>query len=154
MHQLLICLMVALGGFMLQPAEAAWAVGTSEDTSDEAEGEETALTEARGAIASENYAAAVPMLVRLVDAHPDWADAWNLLGFSYRKLGQYDQAGAAYDRALALNPDHRGALEYQGELFLKIGQPEKARANLDRLKALCGDCEEAGDLAEALAAAS
>ena len=75
----------------------------------------------------------------------------NMLGFSHRKSGRIDVGVGYYEEALALNPDHRGALEYQGELFLKIGQPEKARANLDRLKALCGDCEEAGDLAEALA---
>jgi hypothetical protein len=52
-----------------------------------------------------------------------------------------------------VNPDHIGALEYQGELFVMTGQLDRAKANLDRLNNLCGNCEEAEDLAKALAKA-
>jgi len=57
-----------------------------------------------------------------------------------------------YERALWLDPDHRGALEYQGELFLLLGDVDKAEANLAHLEKVCpDDCEEAEELAEAIA---
>jgi len=102
---------------------------------------------------SGDYATALPMLAALTRAQPDSANAWNLYGFTNRKLGHFDEAAAAYDTALRLNPEHRGALEYQGELFLQTGQPDKARANAARLQELCGSCEEYEDLAAALKAA-
>lgn len=106
--------------------------------------------EAKALIDGENFPAALPILLALTAEEPQNADAWNLLGFTQRKLGNFDEAATAYDTALTLNPDHLGALEYQGELFLETGQPDPARANLHRLKTLCGTCEEAEDLAQAL----
>ena len=64
-----------------------------------------------------------------------------------------EESDAAYLKVLAINPDHLGALEYQGELFIATGRVDQAKANLDRLKTLCGSCEEAEDLENALKAA-
>lgn len=83
----------------------------------------------------------------------DWynADAWNLMGFSQRKLGNYKKSGKAYARALKFNPEHKGALEYQGELFIKLGEIDKARANQKKLTELCpSGCEQLDDLNAAL----
>lgn len=111
----------------------------------------TPLDQARGAVRERRYDVALRRLTRIVTNEPQNADAWNLLGFTYRALGQLDQASAAYLQALAIDPNHLGALEYQGELFITQGNLAAARDNLDRLNGLCGDCEEAQDLAEALA---
>lgn len=106
---------------------------------------------AETAILGGDFAAALPILTALTRDEPRNADAWNLLGFAARKTGQMKLAARAYARALAINPDHLGALEYQGELFLDLQKPDQAKANLARLRSLCGTCEEAEDLAQALA---
>ena len=78
------------------------------------------------------------------------ADAWSMLGFAERKLGNLDASDLAYRRALALEPDHLEALEYQGELFLMTEREEEALQNLSRLRALCPDgCEPLAELEEA-----
>ena len=88
----------------------------------------------------------------MVADNPKNADGYNLLGYSSRWLGKYDEAFAAYDKALALDPKHKGALEYSGVAYLKVNQKEKAEAQLARLKAICTSCEETTDLAKAIAA--
>jgi tetratricopeptide (TPR) repeat protein len=47
-------------------------------------------------------------------------EAWNYVGYTNRKLGEYDIALAAYERALALHPGYPEALEYRGEAFLAL----------------------------------
>ena len=90
-----------------------------------------------------------------------WRDnAHNLMGFAYRKLGDYPAALEAYDKALTLNPYNRGALEYLGEAYLELDRPHDARATLDRLAEACrllahggvdplAKCDEWQELSEA-----
>ena len=109
------------------------------------------LADARADISAKNWKKAIADLTAIVKANPSSADAYNLLGYSYRNSGNYDRAGQAYTKALKLNPKHTGALEYQGVLFIKLGQKDKAQANLDKIKAICGTtCEEYTDLAKAI----
>jgi Flp pilus assembly protein TadD len=109
------------------------------------------LADARADISAKDWTKAIKDLTAIVKANPSSADAYNLLGYSYRNAGNYDRAGQAYAKALKLNPKHTGALEYQGVLFIKLGQTDKAKANLDKIKAICGTtCEEYTDLAKAL----
>ncbi|MGY6040122.1 tetratricopeptide repeat protein [Aeromonas sp. AE23HZ002T15] len=81
------------------------------------------------------------------------ADVWNWSGYVARKSGRLAQAFPYYDKALAIDPKHRGAHEYLGEAYLQNGEREKARQQLQILQGLCGQCEEAQDLAAALKAA-
>jgi tetratricopeptide (TPR) repeat protein len=55
-------------------------------------------------------------------AAPNVAESWNALGFAQRRLGDYDAALAAYDRALALRPGFPEALEYRGEAYLGLNR--------------------------------
>ena len=57
-------------------------------------------------------------------------EAWNLVGFSARKLGDYDMAFKAYDKCLAVKPDYAPAREYLGEAWLEKGDGKKAREQL------------------------
>ena len=107
----------------------------------------------RAAIEVKQWKRASDHLRKAVERDAKNADAWNLLGFTQRKLGEFDAAGVAYDTALTINPAHLGALEYQGELFLQTGAVDRAKDNLETLRGLCGDCEEFGDLQAALKAA-
>ncbi len=67
-----------------------------------------------------------------------WQDnAHNLMGFAYRKLGDYPAALDAYGKALTLNPYTRGALEYLGEAYLELDRPDDAKATLERLADAC-----------------
>jgi Flp pilus assembly protein TadD len=105
------------------------------------------------AVLAGDYARAVTLLGRAVQSDPKNADAWNYLGFSYRNLKRFDEAMAAYQKALALDPHHRGAHEYLGELYLQMGQVARAREVLDRLGRLCpSGCKEHDDLSKAIAA--
>lgn len=81
------------------------------------------------------------------------ADAYNLLGYTYRQLGKYPESFAAYDQALTLNPNHKGALNYEGIAYVLTHQMEKAQANLAKLRALCANCDETTTLAKAIAEA-
>jgi len=83
---------------------------------------------------------------------PQDADVVNLLGFSYRMLGQYPQAFIYYDKALAIDPAHKGALEYEGEAYLETNQLPKAMNNLATLKRACGSagCAEIAQLESAI----
>ena len=71
--------------------------------------------------------------------HENNADYWNLIGFSSRKIGKFDEAHEAYARALSINPKHIGATEYLGELYVQTGERAKAEAQLEKLKELCAE---------------
>jgi len=139
--------LMALSTFLAVPALAA---GTSDGSSATAA---ASYAEAKAMVDEGNFVAALPNLIALTKADAKNADAWNLLGFTYRKLGQLDDSNTAYLTVLSINPDHLGALEYQGELFITTGKLEEAKANLAKLHALCGTCEQAQDLEAALKAA-
>jgi tetratricopeptide (TPR) repeat protein len=57
-----------------------------------------------------------------VGAAPDMKEGWNMLGYTSRKLGNYEESLQAYDKALALVPDYPEAIEYRAELFLLTGR--------------------------------
>ena len=65
------------------------------------------------------------------------ADVLNLIGYSNRKLQNYDAALDYYQRALAIKPKHKGANEYLGQLYVETGQIDKAK---ERLAVLDGAC--------------
>jgi TolA-binding protein len=109
------------------------------------------LDAANADIKAERWKSAIEKLKAIIAAEPNNADAYNLLGFSYRHSGDTKRAMTAYVRALKINPKHVGALEYQGELFMQLGETDKAKANLDKIKGICGTtCEEYEDLQKAI----
>lgn len=63
-----------------------------------------------------------------VDARSDMYQAWNYLGFTQRKLGDYDKAIAAYDEALKFNPAYGEAIEYRAEAYLALGRLDDAKS--------------------------
>lgn len=133
-------------------AAPVMAAGTS-DGSSAASPTVSAYDEAKAMVDEGNFAAALPKLMTITKEDPKNADAWNLLGFTYRKLGQLSDSDKAYLTVLKINPNHLGALEYQGELFITTGKLDQAKANLSKLQGLCGKCEQAEDLEKALKAA-
>ncbi len=99
------------------------------------------------------YEGAIPLLERVVAADKENADAFNLLGYSHRQLGNTDVALGHYETALKLQPRHRGANEYLGELYLALGDLEKAEERLAVLDGACFfGCKEYTELKNAIAA--
>ena len=107
------------------------------------------------AFAEDDWQGVIDNMRRVVERRPWHDEAHTLLGFAWRKLGDYDRSLAAYDKALELNPHNRGALEYLGEAYLELDRPDQARAMLERLETACrrargeewrADCEEWDDL--------
>ena len=54
-------------------------------------------------------------------------EAWNYVGYTNRKLGNYDAALTAYEQALTLKPGFPDALEYRGEAFLGLNRISDAQ---------------------------
>ena len=130
-------------------AGAALAADTSPATMESAKPDDFSI--GKKAIAAKNWKLAAESFKKVVADNPKNADGYNLLGYSSRWLGKYDEAFAAYDKALALEPKHKGALEYSGVAYLKVNQKDKAEAQLAKLQAICTSCEETTDLAKAIA---
>jgi tetratricopeptide (TPR) repeat protein len=95
------------------------------------------LDEVQKLVMDGKFDVALPKLALLDQAHPDNADIKNMIGYSYRKLGQYDTALGYYLQALQINPNHAGALEYLGELYVETGDADRAAQMLARLDSLC-----------------
>ena len=96
-----------------------------------------------------DYAAAIDQLKAL--HHDDRADVANLIGYSYRKLGNYQSSQVWYERALKADPNHVRTWQYYGLWQIEQGNREQAQYHLTRIGALCGtDCTEYKSLAAAL----
>jgi len=96
-----------------------------------------------------DYAAAIDELKAL--GHDDYANVANLLGYSYRKLGDYKSSQVWYERALKSDPDHVLTWNYYGLWQIEQGNREQAEYHLRRIGEICGtDCTEYRTLAAAL----
>jgi tetratricopeptide (TPR) repeat protein len=97
-----------------------------------------------------DYAAAIAQLGSL--GHDDSAAVANLIGYSYRKLGDYKLSQVWYERALKADPDHVKTWQYYGLWQVEQGNRDQAQYHLSRIAQLVGtDSEEYRSLAEALA---
>jgi tetratricopeptide (TPR) repeat protein len=96
-----------------------------------------------------DFATAIEQLKAL--GHDDRADVANLIGYSYRKLGDYKLSQVYYERALAADPDHVRTWQYYGLWQLEQGNREQAQYHLNRISMLVGtDSPEYRSLAEAI----
>ena len=135
---------------LLLASPSLWAA----DTTPSAPPPPDELRQARALIEKKDWSGAAETLATFTRANPSSADGFNLLGYSYRHLQRYDEALAAYGKALSLDPNHRGAHEYIGIAYIQLGQLDKAKKHLDALDRLCTfSCEEYRDLKKAYEAA-
>jgi tetratricopeptide (TPR) repeat protein len=96
-----------------------------------------------------DYAAAIEQLKSL--GHDDHPNLANLIGYSYRKLGDYKLSQVWYERALKADPNHVLTWQYYGLWQIEQGNRDQAQYHLSRIAAICGtDCEEYRSLAAAL----
>src|SRR6202011_3752509 len=96
-----------------------------------------------------DYTAAIGQLKAL--GHDDNAAVANLIGYSYRKLGDYKVSQIWYERALKADPNHVKTWQYYGLWQVEQGNRDQAQYHLSRIAALAGtNSEEYRSLAAAL----
>ena len=94
--------------------------------------------------AKKRYAKAQKLLLKSNLKKPNKADTLNYLGFTTRKLGDFENGEKYYLQGLAINPYHIGINEYLGELYVATKRHNLA---VERLEVLNGcDCKEYDDL--------
>ena len=81
---------------------------------------------------------------------PDMYQAYNGMGFAYRKTGDYTTALTMYDKALALKPGFPDAIEYRGEAYLGLNRVDDAKQAY--LEILAADRKQADALMTAMKA--
>jgi tetratricopeptide (TPR) repeat protein len=97
-----------------------------------------------------DYASAIEQLKAL--GHDDSAAVANLIGYSYRKLGDYKVSQLWYERALKADPNHVKTWQYYGLWQVEQGNRDQAQYHLSRIAAISGTAsEEYKSLADALA---
>jgi tetratricopeptide (TPR) repeat protein len=98
----------------------------------------------------EEFDKALQDFKKAAELNPKMPQAYNGMGYSYRKLGDYNKALENYDRALELNPKFPDALEYRGEAYLGLNRLDDARQAYMTLFAM--DRKQADALMQAMTA--
>ena len=90
--------------------------------------------------ANKSYEKARKFLKISNDKKPNNADTLNYLGFTTRKLGDFENGEKYYLQGLAIDPNHKGINEYLGELYVATKRHNLAVERLEVLKGC--NCEE------------
>ena len=80
------------------------------------------------------YAQAFKKLEKAYKTDKKNPDILNYMGFTTRKVGNFDQAEKFYLEGLSIKPDHNGINEYLGELYVTTNRTDLAKERLEVLK--------------------
>jgi len=94
------------------------------------------------------YERSIDRAGRAIEFDKKYHEAWNLQGFAWRQLGNFEKSVAAYEQCLNIAPDYAPAREYYGQTLLAKGDRAGAQVQLVWLQRLKAD-----DLAKQLEAA-
>ena len=94
--------------------------------------------------AQTKYEKALKLLVKANKKKPNDPDTLNYLGFTSRKLGDFENGEKYYLQGLAIEPKHIGINEYLGELYVATNRHNLAVERLEVLKGC--NCEEYDEL--------
>ena len=84
--------------------------------------------------ANKRYVKAQKLLIKSNDKKPNDAATLNYLGFTTRKLGDFESGEKYYLQGLAIDPKHKGINEYLGELYVATKRHNLAIERLEVLK--------------------
>ena len=96
--------------------------------------------------AKKKYEKAQKLLLQSNKKFPNKPNTLNYLGFTTRKLGDYENGEKYYLQGLQIDPNHKGINEYLGELYVVTNRINLAKERLDVLKNC--NCEEYAELKE------
>ena len=94
--------------------------------------------------ANKKYEKAQKLLIKSNKKTPGKADTLNYLGFTTRKLGDYENGEKYYLMGLEIDPNHKGINEYLGELYVTTNRLDLAKERLKVLESC--NCEEYAEL--------
>ena len=151
-----ITALIAASAFGLAVAMPAFAVDSPSPTPDKSKAETSAPKKKKAPKKKseqqfiDGYKSAHAMIYRQHDyvagidklkslGHDDNADVANLIGYSSRKLGRYEDSKIWYERALAADPAHTVTWSYYGMWHAEQGNLLKAREFLAKVETLCGN---------------
>ena len=96
--------------------------------------------------AKKRYAKAQKLLLKSNKEKPLQADTLNYLGFTTRKLGDFENGEKYYLLGLEIDPNHVGINGYLGELYVVTNKIDLAKERLKVLESC--NCEEYTELKE------
>ena len=96
--------------------------------------------------AQTRYEKALKFLIKSNKKIPNKPDTLNYLGFTTRKLGDFENGEKYYLEGLAIDPNHIGINEYLGELYVSTNRIDLAKSRL-KVLASC-NCKEYNELKE------
>ena len=96
--------------------------------------------------AKKRYKKAQKLLLKSNKEKPLQADTLNYLGFTTRKLGDFENGEKYYLLGLEIDPNHVGINEYLGELYVVTNRLDLAKERLKVLESC--NCEEYSELKE------
>jgi len=76
----------------------------------------------------QEYEKAIDEYRRATEVAPDFAPAYNLLGYANRTLGRYDEAEKAFKKYIQLIPDDPNPYDSYAELLMKMGRFDESIA--------------------------
>ena len=77
--------------------------------------------------ARSEYEKALKDFKRAAEIMPELFQAYNGMGFAYRKTGDYPKALEMYDKAIQMAPGFPDAIEYRGEAYLGLNRLDDAK---------------------------
>jgi tetratricopeptide (TPR) repeat protein len=89
---------------------------------EQAKDQQKDLSKAKG-----EYEKSLKDFKRAAELAPNLYQAYNGMGFSYRKTGDYAKALEMYEKALQLQPGFPDAIEYRGEAYLGLNRIDDAK---------------------------
>ena len=99
--------------------------------------------------ANKRYMKALKLLIKSNKSKPNKADTLNYLGFTTRKLGDFEGGEKYYLQGLAIEPNHIGINEYLGELYVATNRIDLANERLKILESC--NCKEYDSLKQIIA---
>ena len=99
--------------------------------------------------ANKRYMKALKLLIKSNKSKPNKADTLNYLGFTTRKLGDFETGEKYYLQGLSIEPNHIGINEYLGELYVATNRIELANERLKILESC--NCIEYDSLKQIIA---
>ena len=94
--------------------------------------------------ANKKYEKAQKLLIKSNKKKPNQPDTLNYLGFTTRKLGDFENGEKYYLLGLEINPKHIGINEYLGELYVATNRLDLAKERLKILETC--SCDEYNEL--------
>jgi len=81
----------------------------------------------------------IELVLPVTQAHPELWNAWFLLGWAQRRLGQYQEAREAFQRSLQIKPANPDALNELAICLAELGEPAESRQRLEEARRLDPD---------------